>query len=98
MFMGESDSTETQPSKPVCDWMIGLRGQARQAENPRCGNCCQGPAFKRVGENSRIRPLFESCGKGYFAKLGSDCRRLQTEGLFVDQMQNNHRAISILRA
>lgn len=23
MFMGESDSTETQPSKPVCDWMIG---------------------------------------------------------------------------
>jgi hypothetical protein len=39
MFMGESDSTETQPSKPVCDWMIGFQGKARQVEKLGLKNC-----------------------------------------------------------
>jgi hypothetical protein len=36
--MGESDSTETQPPKPVCDWMIEFQGKARQVEKLECGN------------------------------------------------------------
>jgi len=25
MYMGESDSTASQPPKPVCDWILGFR-------------------------------------------------------------------------
>ena len=36
--LGESDSTETLPSKPVCDWIIGPEERMSQDKNPGCGN------------------------------------------------------------
>src|SRR5581483_5218412 len=40
----------------------------------------------------------ETCGKGQFARAGSDCRLLQTLKLFVREMKNDHWLVSILCA
>src|SRR5581483_2486559 len=99
MFMGESDSTETLPSKPVCDWMIGLREQRRQAENP--------PMWKSIPKACIVGVCRRSSGFPRLCKSAENCLSraslpaplaCKLRSLFVGQMQRHDRVVSTPRA
>jgi hypothetical protein len=70
-LMGESDSTASQPTKPVCDWSVGrARGEVK-ADFPEFFSTVQTatakPFMGRLVFRLTLKRRFAACGKQFWS-------------------------------
>src|SRR5438128_11842640 len=63
MYMGESDSTASQPPKPVCDWILGFRTGEVKRKSPSPKSAPKRFNPNSLSERQPPRPLCKTCGK-----------------------------------
>ena len=90
--------TETRPPKPVCDWMIGSRGAARQGEKLGC-------AKREQITHLQLLTVIAGFSKAVQKRVKKVCKRcwlasnVENLGkLSVEKMKNDHGLVSIFIA
>jgi len=63
MYMGESDSTVSQPPKPVCDWILGCVGNDVKEKSLTCGFSAKLLFTRSLRHFTKRSQLWKSCLK-----------------------------------
>src|SRR2546423_8127618 len=63
MYMGESDSTVSQPPKPVCDWILGCAGKYVKEKSFVCEFSPKLLPSQCLREFTKPTQLWKSCLK-----------------------------------
>jgi hypothetical protein len=92
--MGESDSTETQPSKPVCDSDNRATKVASQVKNWFVKIGFQGPDPEQLTRRIRFGNPVQNFAKGVPAHMALVCKLEKSGQLFALEMKRSKASFS----
>ena len=92
--MGESDSTETQPSKPVCDSDDRATKVASQVKNWFVRIGCQGPDPEQLTDRIRFGNLVENIVDHAAAGRALVCKVEKSGELFAVDVERDEASFS----